>query len=97
MSKQTKDEPAEKEYSLNPIELNLLGANQQRAQQGMFDICTFIATERLAYRVTNLTQFRVEDGKLYIGERELTPEEQKAKDEFEAQQSAAAQPGIEAA
>lgn len=58
----------EKQFSLKAIELNLLANNQARAQQALFDICTFIASERLAVTVSQRTQFRVEDGKLYVSE-----------------------------
>ena len=67
--------PGEKQFSLKPIELNLIANNQARAQQSLFDLCTFIAAERLAYTVSERTQFRVEDGKLFISELEPPAEE----------------------
>lgn len=64
----TDKQPTEKQFSLKAIELNLIANGQARAQQAMFDLCTFISTERLAYTVTKNTQFRVEDGNLFISE-----------------------------
>lgn len=64
----TEPSTPEKQFSLKAIELNLLANNQARAQQALFDICTFIASERLAITVTQRTQFRVEDGKLFVTE-----------------------------
>lgn len=81
MGKQTKEEPAEKEYGLKPIELNLIAGHQQRAQQGLFDLCAFIALERLAVNVDQLTTFRVENGKLFVGRLPEPPAEEKPKDE----------------
>lgn len=100
MSKQSKtDKPADapKEFGLKPIEQNLLGAMQARHQQAIFDVCTFIATERLAVQVTPLTVFAVENGKLYVSEREMTPEEQAAYEQQKAANAAANAPKIEAA
>lgn len=61
-------EPKEKQFDLKAIELNLIANGQARAQQALFDMCTFIASERLAINVTQYTQFRVEDGKLFVTE-----------------------------
>lgn len=58
----------EKQFSLKSIELNLIANGQARAQQALFDICTFIATERLAWHVSERTQFRVEGDKLFISD-----------------------------
>lgn len=60
--------PTEKQFSLKAIELNLIANNQARSQQALFDICTFIASERLAITVSQRTQFRVEDGNLFVSE-----------------------------
>lgn len=66
--------PDTKQFSLKNIELNLIANNQARSQQSLYDICTFIAAERLAYQVTPQTQFRVEDGKLFISEHPVEAE-----------------------
>lgn len=78
MAKQTKQEPEEKQFGLKPIELNLIGNSQARAQQALFDICTFIAVERLAYPVDKQTTFRVENGMLIIGRLPEAPEASQA-------------------
>lgn len=62
----------EKEYTLKPIEVNLLTAIQQSHQAQMSNVVSFIALERIAYKVTEQTQFRVEGDKLYIHEAEAT-------------------------
>lgn len=68
------EDSTERQFGLKPIELNLIANGQARAQQALFDICTFIATERLAWHVNERTQFRVDGGKLFISE---LPEEAK--------------------
>lgn len=68
------NKPEEKQFGLKPIELNLIANGQARAQQALFDLCTFIATERLAWHVDQRTQFRVEDGKLFISTLPEPPE-----------------------
>lgn len=60
--------PGEKQFSLKPIELNLIANKQSRAQAEMFDTFSFIAMERLAYNVTQRTQFRIDNGILFISE-----------------------------
>lgn len=64
----------EKEYSLKNIEVNLINAIQQAHQAEMGNIISFIALERLAYQVTENTQFRVEDNKVFIREHVLEPD-----------------------
>jgi hypothetical protein len=66
-------------FILKPIEINLLQAIQQAHNSELSNILSFIALERLAYKVTEHTQFRVEDDRLYIIER--TPPEDKPEEE----------------
>lgn len=69
MSKQ----PEEKQFSLKKTELNLIGNANNRHNQALLDLFSYIAIERLAYDVTEQTQFRTDaDGNLYI--TELAPE-----------------------
>ena len=49
-----------------------------RANQQLFDFFSFIALERLAYTPTKGTQFRVDNGKLYISEVEVKEDEEVA-------------------
>lgn len=62
--------PEEKSFSLKDIELRMIGLMQAQANQSMGDFLSFLAIERLAYPVTPLTQFKIEDGKLIISEAE---------------------------
>lgn len=67
----TKSEPTnEKTFSLKPIEIQMVQNMHDRANSALFDFFSFIALERLAYEVTKNTQFRVEQGKLFITEVE---------------------------
>lgn len=63
-------EPKEKQYSLKPIELQLIANIQDAAAS---NILSFICSERLAYQVTPTTRFRVEAGELYVSEVEFSP------------------------
>lgn len=70
MSK-TKSEPTnEKTFSLKPIEVQMVQNMHDRSNSQLFDFFSFVAMERLAYEVTQNTQFRVESGKLLITEVE---------------------------
>jgi len=74
MAKDTK--PTEKQFSLKNTELNLIGNINRRRDQAILDVFSYIAIERLAYNVTEHTQFRTDEkGDLYISEIEPTPEE----------------------
>lgn len=63
----------EKQFSLKQIEQNVLANINARHNAELLDFLTFVALERLAYPVTELTQFRVEDSNVYISEREAEP------------------------
>lgn len=68
-------EPTEKTFSLKDIERRVIGNINERHNAELLDILSFIAIERLAYNVTERTQFRVDgEGNLYVSER---PEEKK--------------------
>ena len=58
----------EKEFSLKPIELQMIQNMHERANSQLFDYLSFVAIERLAYTPVKGTQFRIEDGKLFISE-----------------------------
>jgi hypothetical protein len=68
MSKTKAEQPAEKQFSLKPIEIQMIQNMHDRANSAMFDYFSFIAIERLAYTPTKDTRFRVEQGKLFISE-----------------------------
>lgn len=69
-------QPNEKEFSLKPIEAQMIQNMHDRSNSQLFDFFSFIAMERLAYTPTELTRFRVEDGKLFISEREAEKKEE---------------------
>jgi hypothetical protein len=58
----------EKQFDLKAIELRLVESLQQSYFGSLSNTLSFIALERLAYPVTSDTQFRIEEGKLYIHE-----------------------------
>lgn len=60
--------PETKKFSLKPIEINLLNGAVQQHQATMANILSFISIERLAYNVTERTQFNVEGNVLTISE-----------------------------
>jgi len=66
-------EPETKQYSLKEIELRVIANINSRANAEMLDFLSFVSLERLAYDVTEHTQFSVQDGKLLI--TEVVPEE----------------------
>lgn len=61
-----------KEYGLKDIDLQLLIAMNNQAQQAQFAILNYIAVDRFAYDVTSNTQFNVDPEKktLTITEKE---------------------------
>lgn len=69
MPKSTTKQEGEKQFSLKQIEENVLANINARHNAELVDFLTFVALERLAYSVTEQTQFRVEDGHIYISER----------------------------
>ena len=72
-------EQDEKQFSLKDVELQMIANINERNNAELVDMLSFIAIERLAYKVTPQTQFRVDgEGKLYISEREETKEEEVA-------------------
>lgn len=73
-----------KEFSLRPVEMNLLNIAQQ---QTMSLLLSYIAGDRLAYQVTPNTQFKVEGNKLFITEGE--PEGSKEKENEDGEESVA--------
>lgn len=62
------EESSEKEFSLKQVELQMVQNMHDRSNSQLFDFFSFIAMERLAYTPTAHTSFRIEDGKLFIGE-----------------------------
>lgn len=59
----------EKTFSLKQIEQRVIGNINERHNAEILDMLSFIAVERLAYNVTALTQFRIDEtGNLYIKE-----------------------------
>lgn len=67
---------ASKEYSLKPLETQLLATTQQQFQVLVSNLLSFIAIERLAYTVTEKTQFAVSPDftSVSISEKEDAPE-----------------------
>jgi hypothetical protein len=51
--------PTKTEFSLKPIETQLLGVVQQQMMALLTNTLSFIAVERLAYQVTQLTAFEI--------------------------------------
>lgn len=78
--KETKFEP--KTFDLKQVELQMINNMQNRANQQLFDMCSFIAMERLAYTPNENTRFQVEDQKLVISEAE--PEQPKEEEVAQA-------------
>ena len=66
--------PEEKTYGLKDIELRVMANINSRRDAEMLDFLAFLSMERLALEVTENTQFRVEDGKLFVSEREAPVE-----------------------
>lgn len=64
----------EKQFSLKPIELQMVNVLQSTYFTTLSNFLSFIALERLAYSVTEHTKFRIEDGKLFVWEEEATPD-----------------------
>ncbi len=62
--------PNEKQFGLKPSEARMLMALEQQFMQSLGLFLSFIAIERLAYNVTEKTQFRTEGDKLFIHEQE---------------------------
>ena len=62
--------PEEKQFGLKPSEQRMLMALEQQFMQSLSLFLSFIAIERLAYNVTEKTQFRTEGDKLFIHEQE---------------------------
>ena len=58
----------EKEYSLKPVEVNLINHVRQQTQGIISLVLSYIASDRLAYRLTQRTQFRINGDKIYISE-----------------------------
>lgn len=58
----------EKQFDLKPIEAQMLQVIQGTITNMMSNFLSFVALERLAYTVTPFTQFRVENGHLFIHE-----------------------------
>lgn len=73
MAKEPKSES--KQYGLKPLEMRMLEVMRNRHQEEFGNFLTFVATERLAYKVTANTQFSVDNEKLII--TEVEPEEEK--------------------
>jgi len=70
MAKAKQTTPDEKQFSLKAVELQMVQNIHERANSALFDMFSFIALERLAYTPTKGTQFRVENGNLFISESE---------------------------
>lgn len=77
MSKSPKnDQKKEAQFSLKPIELQMIQNMHDRSNSALFDFCSFIAIERLAYTPGKGTTFRVENGTLFVGEVAVPEEPQ---------------------
>lgn len=66
------DKPTEKQYSLKPIELQMVNVLQSQYFTTLSNFLSFVALERLAYGVTQNTKFRIEGDNIFISED--TPE-----------------------
>ncbi len=62
--------PEVKQFGLKQSEQRMLLAIEQQFMQNLSLFLSFIAIERLAYNVTENTQFRTEGDKLFIHEQE---------------------------
>lgn len=69
-------QPNEKQFGLKPSEARMLMAIEQQFMQSLSLFLSFVAIERLAYNVTEKTQFRTDGDKLFIHEQE--PEQPEA-------------------
>lgn len=63
----------EKQFSLKDIDIRMVAALNQQAQDAMLNFLTYVAVEKMGYNATENSSYRVEDGKLYISE--LPPKE----------------------
>jgi hypothetical protein len=63
------EQPAtSKEFGLNQSELVAIQNMNAIANQTMSNFISYLATERFNYRVTQYTNFKVDNGKLFIWE-----------------------------
>lgn len=63
------NEPKPKQYSLKPIELQMIGVVNEQHQAMLSNMLSFIAIDRLGYHVTERTQYRIDEkGNLFIWE-----------------------------
>lgn len=58
----------EKEYSLKPIQEQMIQTMQQSYQSQISNFMSFLALEFWGYTVTENTRFRIEEGKVFITE-----------------------------
>lgn len=80
-SKPKTDEVEEKEFGLKEIELQVISGLQQSYFKDLSMFLSFVSIDRLGYRVTDQTRFRVEDGKVYIKEEPAPEAPAKPKEE----------------
>lgn len=62
------DKPEEKQYSLKPIERQMLNVLEQQYFTTLSNFLSFVSIERFAYTVTENTRFRVEGDNVFITE-----------------------------
>lgn len=65
----------EQQFALKAIELQMVSTLQQAYFSNLSNFLSFVALERLAYKVTENTRFRIEDGNMYVKEEEPKEEE----------------------
>ena len=61
----------EKQYSLKPSELQVIQTLQVSHNNNLSMFLSQICADRLAYTLTDKTQFRVDDGQLFVSERDI--------------------------
>lgn len=62
----------EKQFSLKPIQEQMVATIQQQFQAIISNYMSYLAIENWGYTVTDNTRFRIEEGQVYI--TELKPE-----------------------
>lgn len=71
-------QPNEKQFSLKPIQEQVVQTLQQQFQSVVSNFMSYLAIENWGYTVTENTRFRIEGGQVYItelpAEGEVVPE-----------------------
>lgn len=69
MPKSTTKEEGEKQFSLRPVDLQMIQNFNERHNAALVDFLSYLSIDRLGYQPTEQTRFRTDDkGVLYISE-----------------------------